>query len=706
MQRTDMVADASVTTTPVEARILRFARAFRNAARAVGFYPPAHPAVGASIEHVAAAARAATEAGPVVLTILPDVFLVGGAPVESRESTIAELADILHRHGIGALSLKGGASIPAWRALFELLALPPDDVRTTGGIQRRWFMLRHPDPVILEIDFREMLRGRVGGDFGELAGVINHYLEIAGVGTSFADDPYAVLLAALDGAADDESRVAALVAELRSGVQLIRMTQSGRFDQVMRDASRIGEHLSEAAMAGFLAQRAKTEAIVGTVNIVTALIDRMSDATARTFLERALIVGDGPSTRLVEVFATLVPNVTRRRVILATAREGAAAGAPQTESRDKWADLERQSEAFSARQFVSDEYAQELQAAQTRSEDADRMTQDPPERIAAWVHSLDDGVVDELDLRLLEDLVRLEHEPDRLEDVLGMVLRRVLEAADSGDWNAAERLTHAVSGVAHQSADTQVRTVATRTLRALEDSAACEQVIAVIGSASAPPAAGAVQFLLSVGPALIPRIVRRWLEVRDAPARTRLESVVADFDRAGREALRKMLSSSEAAERTAAITLLGQGGASDHLGALEALLSDPDRLVRAEAFGALLRASSERAHEVLARGIARVTSEQQAALIAEVVLMAGDGAVPVLRRLVAYLDQSAVDAQVYLSVISGLKRAGGEEAAAALRLVFKRGSWRTPLRTLKFRSAARRALRGMAAVSSGAKGDT
>ena len=151
-----------------------FARAFRSAARTVGFYPPSHQAVVAALDHVAAAARAATAGGPVCLTILPQAFLAGGAPIDSSEAVVADFAALCHRHGVGAVNLDGQATAEAWQDFFTLLARRPEEVRLAGGIQRQWKALRHRSPAILEIDFGALLRGKVGGDYLELAAVISH----------------------------------------------------------------------------------------------------------------------------------------------------------------------------------------------------------------------------------------------------------------------------------------------------------------------------------------------------------------------------------------------------------------------------------------------------------------------------------------------------------------------------------------------------
>jgi hypothetical protein len=154
-----MPTEANAARSPDEARVLDFARAFRSAARAVGFYPPTHQAVVAALDHVAATARAATSGGPVCLTILPQAFLAGGVPIDTSETVVNDFATLCHRHGVGAVNLDGQATPEAWQALFMLLARRPEEVRGAGGIQRQWKALRHTSPAILEIDFGALLRG-------------------------------------------------------------------------------------------------------------------------------------------------------------------------------------------------------------------------------------------------------------------------------------------------------------------------------------------------------------------------------------------------------------------------------------------------------------------------------------------------------------------------------------------------------------------
>ena len=128
-----MPADASVARLPQEAMVQEFARAFRSAARAVSFYPPSHQAVVSALEHVVTAARAAAADGSLCLTILPKTLLARGVPVDTSQTAVVDVANICHRHGVGAVNLDGRDTADAWRALLTLLAQKPEDARGAGA---------------------------------------------------------------------------------------------------------------------------------------------------------------------------------------------------------------------------------------------------------------------------------------------------------------------------------------------------------------------------------------------------------------------------------------------------------------------------------------------------------------------------------------------------------------------------------------------
>jgi len=683
-----MPAEANPARSPNEARVLAFARAFRSAARAVGFYPPTHQAVVAAIEQVAAAARAATSGGPVCLTILPQAFLAGGIPIDASETVVNDFATLCHRHGVGAVNLDGQATPEAWQAFFMLLARRPEEVRNAGGIQRQWKALRHTSPAILEIDFGALLRGKVGGDYLELAAVISHYLETAGVGGSILDDPCAALRRAIDTAPDESQAIAAILRELRAAAQLT-WTQPEQFNDVFRRAAAVGEFLTEGLMAGLLERRGSPDATVGTLDVVRALVERMPDATVSTFLSKAMGEAGTAPSRLAEMFRSLVPSPDRRRLIVSEARDVTLGGNVV----EQWAELERDLEAHVDRRFISDQYGDELHEVRDRGAGAVLEGDDPPERLTAWVASISDEAVKELDLRLLGDLVRRENDAARLRKVLDILHAHVLEAAGAGEWGGVARTLDAIQSGGTQSADRTLHVLAAETLQKLGTSPAAELALAALPDATPGGADILVAVLAAIGAPLMPAVARRWAAERQPPVRARLERAVAAAGKAGRDGLRRLLAlGAESGDvRMAAIRLLDLTQGTEHLPALEAALSDAHEGVRAEAFRALSSSGAERAAEILARGIARADAAAQMSLVNR--LTAHGGGLPVLQRLVPQIDPQTVPLPFCLSLIEVLERAGGPEAEALLSGLAGRTHWRTPLRTWRVRSAASTALR-------------
>ena len=685
-----MPTEANATRSPNEARVLDFARAFRSAARTVGFYPPTHQAVVAALDQVASAARAVTAAGPVCLTILPQAFLAGGVPVDSTETVVTEFAALCHRHGVGAVNLDGRATPEAWQAFFMLLARRPEEVRNAGGIQRQWKALRHTSPAILEIDFGALLRGKVGGDYLELAAVISHYLETAGVGGSILDDPCAALRRAIDTAPDVPQAIAAVLRELRAAAQLT-WTQPEQFNDVFRRAATVAEFLTEELMAGLLERRGTPEATVGALDVVRALVERMPDATVSKFLSKIMSEAGAASSRVTDIFRSLVPNPDRRRLIVSEAQDVTL----ENDVLVQWAEIERNLEAYVDRRFISEQYGDELHEVQDRDAGAALGTDDPPERLAAWIASISDEVVRELDLRLLSDLVRSETDGGRLRKILEILQAHVLEAAEAGEWGGVARMLDAIQAAGAQSVDRTLPVLAAETVQKLGASPAAQSALAALPDATPAGADVLVAVLAAIGAPLMPAVAERWAAEREPSVRARFERAVAAAGRAGRDGLRRLLASdAEPGDvRVAAIRLLELTPGTEHLPALEAALSDAHEGVRAEAFRALSSSGAERAAEILARGIARADAATQLPLLKRLSAHGGVRSLPVLRRLVPQIDPQTAPLAVCLSLIEVFERVGGPETEALLLGLAQRTHWRTPLRTWRIRTAANAALR-------------
>src|SRR3990172_3126596 len=118
------------------ARLTEFARAMKAAARAVVLYPPAHPAVTATLGRIAQITSAANLPQALTLRVLPDRLLVEDRAPDRPDAAIAELAALLHNHLIGELTIQTGGGTEGWRRVLTLLGRAPDVVRAEGGIAR------------------------------------------------------------------------------------------------------------------------------------------------------------------------------------------------------------------------------------------------------------------------------------------------------------------------------------------------------------------------------------------------------------------------------------------------------------------------------------------------------------------------------------------------------------------------------------------
>ena len=89
-----------------------FARACKAAARAVALYPGTHPAIGVSLGRLVHATTRLAEKGPFQIQVRGISLLLGGAVCARPDPAIGELAEVLSRHTIGALTVNAEATTP------------------------------------------------------------------------------------------------------------------------------------------------------------------------------------------------------------------------------------------------------------------------------------------------------------------------------------------------------------------------------------------------------------------------------------------------------------------------------------------------------------------------------------------------------------------------------------------------------------------
>src|SRR5580704_2554667 len=95
------------------ARVTEFARACKAAARAVILYPPGHPAIAATVGRIVHVTSAAKLSAPITFTVLPDGLLLDGRAPARPDPAIGELAELLHAHLIGEITVRPGGDANA-----------------------------------------------------------------------------------------------------------------------------------------------------------------------------------------------------------------------------------------------------------------------------------------------------------------------------------------------------------------------------------------------------------------------------------------------------------------------------------------------------------------------------------------------------------------------------------------------------------------
>jgi len=700
-----MTEQRATLDTETTARLADFARACKAAARAVSLYPAAHPAIGATLGRLTELTAGLTASGPFTLQVRPQTLLVGEAAPAKPDSAIVETADMLRRHLIGALTLNAGLDAASWRTLLLLLARTPEEVRADGGIARLWATAGGPSVEIDEIDYAEVLREKEG-DVATIERVIaaalagpqlelddsamRTLLEIVG-------DPVRLneLMKRLEAATADkgvDARTAAFLNLLKGLTEYVSRTNPAQLDQVFRQVGHAAGTMSAEAMLELLARRTRPEAVVGSVNVVSAVVQRMADSSVAQFVSNSVISERGATERLAHAFQTLAPERDRQRHLLALAQEDVAASELGQEEMfaELWQRVEAMLTSYTDASFVSDEYARELTSARTRATDVEATNDDPPERMAAWLATVSDAALRTLDLQLLTDLLVIEADASRWRDIADTVITHAEGLVRVGyfdqAWVLADRL--AIEGQKDRVRGTAARAALERFGRG----AMMKHVAKHLRGADDESYERFKHLCHGIGPAVIPPLAEALSAEQDARARRRLRDILVGFGAAGRESVQQLMNAPNWEVRRTAAYLLREFGGSEGLRELQPLLTDNEPLVQREAIQALVLSGSELAAQILLQALKTATGRSKQTLIGEVTAMRDERAGPLLCHIVRHVDRRAFPL-IYLGAIEAVGSFGGPDAVGALKDALQHGDWRAPLRTRRARAAAARALR-------------
>ena len=699
--------DARPTLTAEEAaRLVEFARACKAAARAVLLYPPGHPAIAATLGRIAQITSPASLTAPLVMTVLPDGLLLDERAPARPEAALAEMAALLHSHLIGELTVHPGGDIEAWRMFLLLLGRTPEAVRADGGIARVWTTMAGRHVELREIDYTEVLRERSGGDAAVWDRVIVNCLQ----GTAFELDETAIVdliglagnserLTALMSTVETKmetggtigAKSAAVIRMLRGIVDVVSKNAPDRVEPVLQNMATAVGQFSPEMLLGLLEKRREGE---DGGQLMQAVVTRMSEGTIANFVSRHVIAEDTATDRLAQAFQTLVRDTEQQERLLTMARADVEASPlGSTEGfEDVWNHIaEKLLTSYSDKPYVSEDYGRELSGARSQAVDVERVSDDPPERVSAWLSTIATTALRTLDLTLVLDLLKIEDNDERWGELMKPVVSLLEDLLLVGDFDAATELLSLVVQEATRGSKSH-RQDATLAIDMLVAGSMLRHIVTHLATIDEAQFERLKTLCVSLGEVLV-RPLAEALSVEERPrTRQRLTAILLAFGAVARRTIERLKNSQNPAVRRTAIQMMREFGGSDALPDLTELLDDNEPQVQREAVRAILNVGTEAAFKILEQALASGTVQSRDAIMHSINSVRDERATPLFAYILEHVDHRGPLGTIYVRAIESLGVLKDPNGIVPLKDALRKGEWWAPRRTAALRHAAAAAL--------------
>jgi hypothetical protein len=693
-------------------RLTDFARACKAAARAVMLYPGGHPAIAATLGRIAQLTSAASLPGPLRINVLADGLLLDGRPPLRSDAAIAELAALLHSHLIGELTVNPGGDVEAWRRFLILVGRSPEGVRAEGGIARLWTAMAGPHVEVREIDYAEVLRERRDGAAAGLSQVIANCLQ--GDAFDLDEDAVRVLLDAVGDPAKLEElilavdtsakqggrgigqRAAALVRLLEGIIETVSSKAPDRLEPTIQNLASALGRLSPEAMLSLLSHRASARG--GTSAAVDTVVGHMSDGVIAGFVARNALAEGTSVDRVAQAFHNLVQDADHRERLVTMAHDEASEALLGTMPgfEGAWDQVAQKIlSTYSDKPYVPDDYARDLTSARTKAVDVEEVSDDPPERLAAWLGTVSTAELRQLDLTLVFDLLRIEENPDRWAALMRPVVTLIEDFLLVGDFQAAGDLLDVLVKEARSSASKERSQSALIAIDVLVAGSMMQHIVTHLANIDDAQFERVQAMCVSVGEVLIRPLSEALLAEERTRPRERLTAILIAFGSIGRREVERLKSSPNAAVRRTAVYLLRNFGGSDALPELTELLADNEQQVQREAVRAILNIGTDQAFQVLQQALVGGTATSREAIMQSLGAVRDERAAPLFAYILGNVDHRGQLRSVYLRAIEALAALKDPAGVPALEAALHRGEWWAPGRTRVLRTAAAAALARM-----------
>ncbi len=684
-----------------------FARACKAAARSVSLYPSTHPAIESSLGRIVATSARLTAAGDVALVVHPGIIAIEGRAPARTDQAIGELADLLHERLVGELTIHKGADELDWHALLLLLARAPEDLRGEGGIGQAWMAAGRAHFEIREIDYAEMLRERIGGDALARDRIVEYCLQ-GGTADGFDERS----LATLADAVGDPARLGDLMHHMqreRPDGATMGARASGLltlFHGLVHAAGQRQDdpdHALQAVANAFvrltpdMLMALMREARNGSPEdraLMSSVASRLDDGTIASFVAGSVIAGKGATVRLAEAFEALVPDVDRKGRLLDLAHQEVQASPLGSDPgfEDLWQGTAGLLMTYSDSGFVSEEYDRELSSARAQAVDVERVSDDPPSRVEAWLSTISPAALQELDLALLLDLLRIESDPSAWQPVAALASTSLERRTSAGDLAGARRLVDALVGECRSGDRAELREMACATVNSLAAGRFGQQIILQLRQAEEPHVDALADLCRTLGPGIVTPLAEALAIEEQARLIRRLRDLLLSFGAAGRHTVEQLKLSPNPAVRRTAIDLLRAFGGRDALSDLASMLDDGDPHVQRESIRAIVQIGTSEAYAALERALLTGSASRET-IVQQLIALRDDNAAPLLCHLLDAIAPSGRSVALQLQIIDAVgSLTAHPDSTHTLRQLLYRGVWWAPVRTARLRRAAAAAL--------------
>jgi len=690
------------------AALADFARTCKAAARSVSLYPATHPAIQGALGRVVNASRRLTADGDVTITVLPDALVIDGRTPSKPDAAIGEFAELLHERLVGELRIERDADATDWRTLLLLLSRTTEELMADGGISKAWAESGRAHFDIREIDYAEVLRERSGSEGaawksiiefclqGDTSAAIDERTLEAVIGALDNPERFNELLQAVQsapaGAASMGARAAALLGLIQKAIE--QLQAGGELDQ-----SAVTQTIADSAarmtpdMMLSLIQQAREPTDTGEASLAATIISQIGEDTIASFVGNAVVAEHGASERLALAFEALVPEAERKERLLDVAKETAAQSPLGGEAgfENLWQNAAELLMSYSDKPFVSDEYGRELSSTRLQATEVERLTDDPEERLQAWRDSVSDEAIRVLDLALIQDLLRIEAEPDAWQAIAIVAADEVERRTLLGDVETAQALLDLLVAERGEQGRVALRPVAETIVSKLSSGQIVRHIVFHLRKVEDVEPLSRLAHTL--GPSVVRPLAIALAAEENSRAIRHLRELLLGFGAAGRQSVEQLKNSANPAVRRMAIDLLRVFGGREALPELASMLDDADPQVQRESIRAIVQIGTDEAFAILEKALVGGAASRDT-ILQQLIGLREDKAIPLLCYVLNHTSPRGKLVSVHAQIIEALGTLPAhKDSTRTLRNILYRGEWWAPFRTAALRRAAAAALR-------------